>query len=69
MSKSTKQLMAEYIRNEDCDSCVVCAYYKDCNAKMVEAEEQGIEYCPPEQDCINGIINYFEHEAFNAKQK
>lgn len=62
MSKSVKQLMAEYIRNGDCDSCKVCVLEKQCNEKYALAEEKGESYEPNECDCINGIINYFERQ-------
>lgn len=63
--KSTKQRMAEWIRNSDCDSCKVCAFFKQCN----ECYEKDENYSPNEQECVNGIINYFEKLKFKECQE
>ena len=60
MRKSTKQLMAEYIRDNDYESCEVCAYNKKCNENYDIFAQKGEEYNPNETDCVNGIINFFE---------
>lgn len=58
MNKSTKQLMAEYIIASDCTHCDVCVHIVECDEKFRIAEEKG-EFFEP-NDCINGIINFFE---------
>ena len=63
--KSTKQRMAEWIRNSDCDSCKVCTFFKQCN----ECYEKDENYSPNEQECVNGIINYFEKLKFKECQE
>ena len=63
--KSTKQRMAEWIRHSDCDSCNVCAFFKQCN----ECYEKDENYSPNEQECVNGIINYFEKLKFKECQE
>lgn len=54
--KSTKQRMAEWICHSDLDSCKVCAFCEQCNERYATDEN----YEPNEQECVNGIINYFE---------
>ena len=54
--KSTKQLMADFIRRSDCESCKVCLWREQCNEKFATDET----YEPSDEDCTNGIINYFE---------
>lgn len=60
--KSTKQRMAEYIYNSSEDICKVCANNVQCNEKF---EKNGGGYTPDKNDCINGIINYFERLKYN----
>lgn len=67
MKKMTEQLMAEYIRNTDCGSCCVCSLLQECNTKYMLAEEKGENYQPNEQDCINGIIDYFQRKSAEGK--
>lgn len=67
MKKSTKQLMAEYIRAIDCESCEVCAYNKKCNENFAIFEQKGEEYKPNETDCVNGIINFFEKKKIKEE--
>lgn len=54
--KSTKQLMADFIRHSDCESCKVCLWREQCNEKFATDET----YEPSDEECTNGIINYFE---------
>lgn len=54
--KSTKQLMADFIRRSDCESCKVCLWREQCNEKFATDET----YEPSDEECTNGIINYFE---------
>ncbi len=66
--KSTKQRMAEWIKSCDCDSCKVCAFCEQCNERYSTDEN----YEPTEQECVNGIINYFEglkHKDEQANQE
>lgn len=62
--KSTKQRMAEWIQNNDCDSCKVCAFFKQCDERYATDEN----YEPNEQECVNGIINYFEDLKYKNEQ-
>lgn len=62
--KSTKQRMAEWIRHSDCDSCKVCAFFERCNERYATEEN----YSPTEQECVNGIINYFEGLKYKDEQ-
>ena len=64
--KSTKQRMAEYICNSSEDICKVCANNAKCNENYVE------DFVPNRDECVNGIINYFEglkHKDEQANQE
>lgn len=51
--KSTKRRMAEWIMENNTNSiCYICANRERCHGS--DPNE------PNEQECVNGIINYFE---------
>jgi hypothetical protein len=46
--------MAEYICDSSEDICKVCAFFERCNENFKEGDE------PDRENCVNGILNYFE---------
>lgn len=69
MKKTTKWIMAEYIRQSDCLSCDVCVNEQKCNEKYALAEEKGKTYEPRENYCIKGIIKYFEQKRTEEQEE
>ena len=60
--KSTKQRMAEWIMENNSHSiCYICANRERCHCS--DPNE------PSDQECINGIINYFEKLKFKECQE
>lgn len=60
--KSTKQRMAEWIMENNPNSiCYICANRERCHGS--DPNE------PNEQECVNGIINYFERLKYADNDK
>lgn len=69
MSEKTVERMAKYIMNADVDYCSeCCADYEACNAELGNAwkgHENDLYFTAPvpkKQQCINGIIRFFEEQ-------
>lgn len=62
---STKKLMAEYIFDNVVECCNVCTNLEKCNA----ATKLNIWEQPPKDECLFGLINYFEKQSFLERKK